>query len=136
MHDEDNEFLAKENILLTDSYCKNDTSVSEGAGPNNKTIHASNLSQAMSDKDSGDTKAIQVGPLTFYPTPQPEDDEQHQHVTTDNQAELMQWHHRLGHLLISKLKKLAIIGKIPKQLAKVKPPVCAGCLFGAMTKVP
>jgi hypothetical protein len=38
--------------------------------------------------------------------------------------------------LFSKLKKLAIIGKIPKQLAKVKPPVCAGCLFGAMTKIP
>jgi hypothetical protein len=35
-----------------------------------------------------------------------------------------------------KLKKLAILGKIPKQLANVKPPVCAGCLFGAMTKVP
>jgi hypothetical protein len=48
----------------------------------------------------------------------------------------MRWHHPLGHHLFSKLKKLAIIGKIPKQLAKVKPPVCAGCLFGAMTKVP
>jgi hypothetical protein len=48
----------------------------------------------------------------------------------------MRWHHRLGHLLFSELKKLAIIGKIPKRLAKVKPPVCASYLFGAMTKVP
>jgi len=32
--------------------------------------------------------------------------------------------------------KLAIFGEIPKQLAKVKPPICTGCLFGAMTKVP
>ena len=48
----------------------------------------------------------------------------------------MCWHHRLGHLSFAKLKKLAILGKIPKQLAKVMPPVCAGCLFGAMTKVP
>jgi hypothetical protein len=84
MHNEDNKFLAKENILLTDSYCKNDTSVSEGAGPGNKIIQASNLSQGMSDEDSGDTKATQVGPLTFNPTPQLEDDEQHQHVATDN----------------------------------------------------
>ncbi len=114
MHDEGDKFLAKENILLTNSYCKNDTSVSEGAGPNNETIQASNLSQAASDKDSGDTEATQVGPLTFDPTPQLEDDEQHQHVATDDQVELMQWHHRLGHLLFSKLKKLAIIGKIPK----------------------
>jgi hypothetical protein len=136
MHDKDDKFLVKENILLTNSYCKNDTSVSEGAGPNNNTIQASNLSQATSDKDSGDTKATQVGPLILNPTPQLEDDEQHQHVANDNRAELMQWHHHLRHLLFSKLKKLAIIGKIPKQLAKVKPPVCAGCLFGTMTKVP
>jgi hypothetical protein len=80
MHNKDNKFLAKENILLTNSYCKNDTSVSEGAGPNNETIQASNLSHAMSDEDSGDTKATQVGPLTFNPTPQLKDDKQHQHV--------------------------------------------------------
>jgi hypothetical protein len=73
MHNKDNEFLAKENILLTNSYCKNDTSVSEGAGPNDKTIQASNLSQAMSDEDSSGTEATQVGPLTFDPTPQLED---------------------------------------------------------------
>ncbi len=36
MHDKDDEFLAKENILLTDSYFKNDTSVSEGTSPNDK----------------------------------------------------------------------------------------------------
>jgi hypothetical protein len=43
----------------------------------------------------------------------------------------MRWHHRLGHLSFAKLKKLAILFEIPKQLAKVKvkPPVCAGCLF-------
>jgi hypothetical protein len=33
------------------------------------------------------------------------------------------------------LKILAEAGEIPKKLAKVKPPVCAGCLYGAMTKV-
>jgi hypothetical protein len=77
MHDKDKKFLAKENILLTNSYCKNDTSVSEGASPDNKTIQASNLSQATSDEDSCDNEATQVGPLTFDPTPQLEDDEQH-----------------------------------------------------------
>ncbi len=35
-----------------------------------------------------------------------------------------------------KLKQLALNGKIPKKLAKVLPPECAGCLFGAMTKLP
>jgi hypothetical protein len=48
----------------------------------------------------------------------------------------MCWHHQLSHLSFAKLKKFAILGEIPKRLAKVKPPVCAGCLFGAMTKIP
>ncbi len=47
----------------------------------------------------------------------------------------MRWHYHLGHLAFSKLKQLALNNKIPKQLAKIKPPVCAGCLFGAMTMV-
>jgi hypothetical protein len=48
----------------------------------------------------------------------------------------MQWHYRLGHLPFSKLKQLALSGEIPKKLTKVAPPKCAGCLFGAMTKIP
>ena len=48
----------------------------------------------------------------------------------------MRWHYRLGHLPFLKLKQLALIGKIPKKLAKVKPPKCVGCVFGAMTKIP
>jgi hypothetical protein len=48
----------------------------------------------------------------------------------------MQWHYRLGHLSFSKLKQLALNGKIPKKLAKMPPPKCAGCLFGMMTKLP
>jgi hypothetical protein len=43
MHNEDEKFLAKENILFTDSYCKNDTSVFEEAGPVKETKQASNL---------------------------------------------------------------------------------------------
>jgi hypothetical protein len=48
----------------------------------------------------------------------------------------MHWHYRLNHLAFSKLKQLTLNGEIPQRLAKVKPPACAGCLFGAMTKVP
>jgi hypothetical protein len=35
-----------------------------------------------------------------------------------------------------KLKQLALNDKIPKKLAKVLPPKCAGCLFGVMTMFP
>ncbi len=57
-------------------------------------------------------------------------------MAANEQAKLMQWHYRLGHLTFPKLKQLALNGKIPKNLAKVLPPKCAGCLFGAMTKLP
>ncbi len=48
----------------------------------------------------------------------------------------MQWHYRLGHLTFPKLKQLALNSEISKKLAKVTPPKCAGCIFGAMTKIP
>ena len=54
----------------------------------------------------------------------------------DNQAKLMRWHYRLGHASFSALKQMAKNGEIPKKLAKVHPPKCAGCLFGLMTKIP
>ena len=55
---------------------------------------------------------------------------------SDDQAELLRWHHRLGHISFSMLKSLAKNGEIPRRLANVKEPKCAGCLFGKMTKVP
>ena len=48
----------------------------------------------------------------------------------------MWWHYCLGHLAFSKLRQPAHNNEIPKQLAKINPPVCAGCLFGTMTRVP
>jgi hypothetical protein len=57
-------------------------------------------------------------------------------LAANKQAELMQWHYCLSHLTFPKLKQLALNGKIPKKLAKVLAPKCAGCLFGAMTKPP
>ncbi len=48
----------------------------------------------------------------------------------------MQWHYRFDHLSFKKLKQLALNGEMPKKLSKLKPPKCAGCLFGMMTKLP
>ncbi len=81
-------------------------------------------------------KIEHAGSLTFDPCPDMTREEQHVHIASDNQAEFMHWHYFLGHLSFPKLKILAKIGKIPKHLANVLPPVCTGCAFGAMTKVP
>ncbi len=75
-------------------------------------------------------------PLTFDIDPKLEEDKHVYLAAANNQAELMRWHYRLSHLAFSKLKQLALNSKIPRRLAKVKPPACAGCHFGAMTKVP
>jgi hypothetical protein len=48
----------------------------------------------------------------------------------------MRWHYPLGHLSFAKLKQLTLNCEILQCLAKVKPPACTGCLFGAMTKIP
>jgi hypothetical protein len=101
---------------------------------NNLTVQASNLLSEKGDKEEKQT--TRMGPLTFDVNPKLEEDKHVYPATVEDQAKLMRWHYSLGHLAFSKLKQLALNGEIPQQLAKVKPPACAGCLFGAMTKVP
>ena len=80
--------------------------------------------------------ATRVGALTFDPEPPRQDEEQSEFVATDEQAEFICWHYRLGHLPFAKLKQLAKLGEIPRKFAKATTPKCAGCIYGAMTKVP
>jgi hypothetical protein len=128
----DKEFTTKENahtnILnkpLTDS---------EGTTSNDLTVQASNLLSEKGDKEEKQT--TRMGPLTFDINPKLKEDKHVYLAVVDNQAKLIHWHYCLGHLTFSKLKQLVLNGEIPRHLAKVKPPAFAGCLFGAMTKVP
>jgi hypothetical protein len=122
------EFVAEENV----NYQK-DVSASEGANVDDRTVEMANLPLPQQEEPS---KVTRRGPLTFDPSPPTEEAKDVQLSAADKQAKLMQWHYRLGHLTFPKLKQLALNGKIPKKLAKVLPPKCAGCLFGAMTKLP
>ncbi len=81
-------------------------------------------------------EAARRGALTFDPNPPRGEEEDIQLATADDQAELMRWHYRLGHLPFPSLKAMALNGEITRKLAKVVPPKCAGCLFGAMTRLP
>jgi hypothetical protein len=101
-----------------------------------KTIKTSNLPQRLSDVPTAPNKTVRCRPLTFDTLPTAAEDDDTQVAATKDHAKLMRWHYRLGHLLFPKLKQLALNGKIPNKLSKVKPPTCAGCLFGAMTKNP
>jgi hypothetical protein len=123
-------FVAEENL----NYHK-EALVDEGVTEDDKTIRTSNLPPSPPENESP-SETIRRGPLTFDPLPHQEEGEDTQLAAADDQTELMRWHYRLGHLPFSKLKQLALNGEIPKKLAKVKPPKSAGCLFGAMTKIP
>ncbi len=108
--------------------------VSEGATSNNVMVQASNLTSEKEDMEEKQT--TRMGPLTFNINSELEEDEHVYIAAINNQAKLMRWHYGLSHLAFSKLKQLSLNGEIPQQLAKVKPPACAGCLFGPMMKVP
>ena len=55
MHSED-EFLAKDNILLSDDYIKTDFSATEGASHDDETIKAGNVHTDTSDEDEQETE--------------------------------------------------------------------------------
>ena len=50
------------------------------------------------------------------------------------QGELLRLHYRFGHLSFAKLQAMAKRGIIPRSLAKIKPPVCAACMFGKLSR--
>jgi hypothetical protein len=122
-------FIAEENL----NYNK-EVSVNEGVSEDDETIKTSNLSPPPVDESP--SEVIRRGPLTFDFSPSQEEGEDTQLAAANDQTKLMHWHYRLGHLPFAKLKQLALNGEIPKKLAKAKPPKCAGCLFGTMTKIP
>lgn len=52
------------------------------------------------------------------------------------QSELLQWHHRLGHLSFRTIKAMAMFNILPSRLKDCRIPMCATCKFGAMTRKP
>ena len=124
-------FIAEENLhLKKDGGCETHENIIK----DDETIKTSNL--RLSDLPIAPDETIRCGPLTFDPLPTAAKDNDIKFAAANDQAKLMHWHYCLGHLSFPKLKQLALNGKIPKKLSKVKPPTCAGCLFGAMTKNP
>jgi len=68
------------------------------------TLKFSNVTTDTTDEDRDTSKVEQKGPLTFDPCPEREQDEHHVPLDSYNQAELMHWHYRLGHLSFPKLR--------------------------------
>jgi hypothetical protein len=113
----DEEFTAKENVHA--DIPKKPIADSEGATSNDLTLQASNLSSGKGDKEEKQT--TRMGLLTFEVDPELEEDEHVYLAAVDDQAKLMRWHYRLGHLSFAKLKQLALNGEIPRRLARSNP---------------
>jgi hypothetical protein len=109
------EFITEENLNFD-----KEVSVDEGVKSDNKTVKTSNLPAPHEEEIP--SEVICRGPLTFNPSPPPEEGEDVHLAAANNQAELMRWHYRLGHLTFAKLKQLALNGEIPKKLAKSRHP--------------
>jgi hypothetical protein len=109
--------------------------IDDKVNKDDKTIHTSNVPDPP-DKMVAPDKSICRGPLIFDPSPPIAADEDVPLAAAIDQAELMQWHCCLGHLSFQKLRQITLNGEIPKKLSKLKPPKCADCLFGAMSKLP
>jgi hypothetical protein len=104
----DEDFTTEENVHA--DILKKPITDSEGATSNNLSVRANNLSSGKGDKEEKET--TRMGLLTFDVNPELEEDKHVYLAAVINQAELMRWHYCLGHLSFSKLKQLALKGKI------------------------
>jgi hypothetical protein len=104
----DNNFVAEENVHA--DIQKKAPLFSDGVTSNKAMVEASNLSSEQ--EREAVTQPTRMGPLIFDLNPHL-DKEEHVYLSAaDDQAELMQWHYHLDHLSFSKLKQLALNGKI------------------------
>ena len=88
------EFVAEENLNF-----EKEISVDEGVESDDETVKTSNLPIPLDDEPP--SEAIRRGLLTFDPSPPQEEKGEDVHLAAaDNQAELMRWHYRLGHLTL------------------------------------
>jgi hypothetical protein len=106
------EFVAEEDI----HHGNKKRLIGNKVNEDDETICTSNVLDPP-DETAAPDKSIRHGPLFFDPSPPIAADEDVPLAAADDQAELMQWHHRLGHLSFQKLKQLALNGEIPKKLS-------------------
>ncbi|CAB9519768.1 unknown protein [Seminavis robusta] len=66
---------------------------------------------------------------------EPVADDRYLKYRTD-QADILAWHYRLGHLSFERIRKLAERGDLPSKLASARAPKCSSCMFGKATRRP
>ncbi len=95
-----------------------DMSASKEASADNRTVKTANLE--LPPLQDEPLRVTRGGPLTFDPSPLTNEAKDVKLSAINEQTKLMRWHYRLGYLTFPNLKQLALNGKIPKKLAKVR----------------
>lgn len=109
-----------ESINENDTYLRTTPLRTDYSIDNNRTVDGTQYPQHTTN----DEKLVSVV----------EDEEERQ--TTNQSAEFLKWHHRLGHISPKKIRMMAKQGILPSYLASCHVPICSSCLFGKMTRRP
>jgi Reverse transcriptase (RNA-dependent DNA polymerase) len=51
-----------------------------------------------------------------------------------NQALLISWHYKMGHVSMHRLQYMASKGLLPRKIAKCRVPLCQSCIYGMMAR--
>jgi hypothetical protein len=106
-----------------------------GAESGDKTVAAHSTEQRRTNEENL-SDLFQNTPV-FKVRPEAIIDEDLEKISCqDPHTEMLRWHYILGHLSFRRIKIMAELGILPKKLAQVTPPKCAGCLFGTTTNKP
>jgi hypothetical protein len=106
-----------------------------GAKYDDETVAAHNTERRRTNEENlsdlvRNTPGFKVRPEAII------DEDLERNSCQNPQTEMLRWHYRLGHMSFQIIKRMTELGILPKKLAQVTPPKCAGCLFGTMTKKP
>ena len=95
--------------------------------------------ESVLEGDATNEDNIEIITDFLSPNTVPEPDEVDQDVETSalsDKGEFLRWNFCLGHLSYPKMKVLVLLGWLPRNLLKVRPPMCAFCKVGSMTRRP
>jgi len=91
------EYLIPEEFVAEEDLHRGEKKSVDAANKDDDTVRTSNLPPPPVEENPSD-ESIRRGPLTFDPNPPEAKEEDSPLSAADDQAELMCWHYRLGHL--------------------------------------
>jgi GAG-pre-integrase domain len=72
----------------------------------------------------------------FADNPELTHTEQQEATSSTPEDELLRWHHRLAHVSMAKLQRMAQHNILPSRLARCRIPLCQACVYGKLTRRP